>query len=226
MAHHVMGGVVADENGATAVPGLFAAGEVTGGLHGANRMGGNALTDTLVFGSRAGLAAVRRAQALSGDGDRKELARELAACRPQNHGKRLGKEPDTLMERLQTLLWEKGGLLRHAVGLGSALEQVRDILADCEPLAGAQGDRRDMQRLVAVQNGARVAQLILHAALKRQESRGAHFREDFPEQDDTLWRGSLQVHGKTGGEDVWHFVPQGAEKDIDVSRESMPAGGS
>lgn len=206
MAHHVMGGVVVDENGATPVPGLFAAGEVTGGLHGANRMGGNALTDTLVFGSRAGRSAARWIEATTLAADHGELARNLAAARPSSAERQIGSTPAVLMEQLQTLLWEKGGILRHADGLSAGLETTAEILARCAPLVSAAGFWRDRQQLVAVQNGARVAQWILGAALKRQESRGAHFREDFPEQDDARWKGNLRVH-RENGSDVWNFLP-------------------
>jgi fumarate reductase (CoM/CoB) subunit A len=191
MAHHVMGGVCIDTDGATSVPGLFAAGEVTGGLHGANRLGGNALTETQVFGARAGAAAAACAQR-STTRRGKELIQELAL---PLFGPKTGRTASSISElkkRLRHIMWEKGGIIRDREGLSHALSAVREIHAEAMGLPAAD-DPLVLQRGLELRYAARVATLILESALKREESRGAHFREDFPEQDDNRWLGHLRI---------------------------------
>ncbi len=204
VAHHVMGGVLIDRLGATTVPGLFAAGEVAGGLHGANRMGGNALSETLVFGARAGDAAADWAKR-SGGGDQRLLSgllRERALAWERAQG------PDVdLRQRLREIMWRDGGIIRNREGLVSAATAVKkmsDALKDFPPRHGGS----DPSRIVELHSAARVAALILEGALRRCESRGAHFREDFPEQDDDNWRGHLQVQLSSHGELLWDFHPE------------------
>lgn len=197
MAHHTMGGVCIDSRGATTVPGLFAAGEVTGGLHGANRMGGNALSETLVFGKRAG-----------------EAAAEWAAAHSKPRRRAFGESPQEpaagpfdpnaasilsgLRQRLGRILWEEGGILRNRQGLERALNAVAAIAAELP--AGL-----PPVQVLSLAAGIETAQLILTAALRREESRGAHYREDYPETDDRRWLGHLRVHlSEEGGRD-WFF---------------------
>jgi succinate dehydrogenase/fumarate reductase flavoprotein subunit len=200
-AHHTMGGVRIDADCRTSVPGLFAAGEVTGGLHGANRMGGNALTETLVFGARAGKSAAEWASGVS------------AAQAPVGFGPCFGR-PDSgdarlliadFQKRLRTIMWEDGGIVRNEKGLLRAADSIEE-LREAAMVMGAGCSGRDMIDLVELRSAARVAGIIVQAALKRQESRGAHFREDFPDRNDVKWRGHLQLR-VTGGKDTWDFQP-------------------
>ena len=202
MAHHTMGGVCIDADGTTSLPGLFAAGEVTGGLHGANRMGGNALTETLVFGARAGEAAANWAK------DRNhELKAEIfkdAAIEKFAFVQETGRSnPAELMSNLSEIVWKEAGIIRNQRGLEHAANVVNTI--STKTLQSHIGSPLDVQRRIEILFGAQAASLIIQAALKRKESRGAHFREDFADQDDDNWQGHLQVRLSRNGEANWNF---------------------
>jgi succinate dehydrogenase/fumarate reductase flavoprotein subunit len=206
-AHHSMGGARTDATGATAVPGLFAAGEAAGGLHGANRMGGNALSETLVFGARAGSAASAWAKR-SGDEDRQPLVKELAeSARQWSIGTPRGVE---LKDRLRKVMWEDGGIIREEQGLSRALAAVRSIQEEAAA-SSSKRNGKELVDLIELRSAARVAAIILEAALRRRESRGAHFREDFPDQNDAQWQGHLQVRLSPSGENAWQFEPQSCQ---------------
>jgi succinate dehydrogenase/fumarate reductase flavoprotein subunit len=200
-----MGGAKIDATGATSVPGLFAAGEAAGGLHGANRMGGNALSETVVFGARAGSAAAAWANR-SGGGDRPILLKALCErARKWSSGTPVGGE---LKDRLRKIMWEDGGIIREEKGLSRALGAVKDIQNEASASSSkSELNGKELLDLIELRSAARVATLILEAALIRRESRGAHFREDFPGQNDAQWQGHLQVHLTPGGENVWQFEP-------------------
>jgi fumarate reductase (CoM/CoB) subunit A len=202
-AHHVMGGVCIDTRGATSVPGLFAAGEVTGGLHGANRLGGNALTETLVFGSRAGEAAAAWARERAGD-ENKISFEELEFSDSKSKAKEIRSILTQLRKRLRKILWEEGGILRNRKGLTRAFDEVKSIHNESLDLS-LKEDPLLVPKILELRAGSRTATLILQAALKREESRGAHFREDFPDQDDEHWLGHLQVHLTAEKKEVWSF---------------------
>jgi len=198
MAHHSMGGVCIDDEGASTVPGLFAAGEVTGGLHGANRLGGNALTETQVFGARAGAAAAKWARRSSIPPDR-DIREHLVG---PDVGPRSGNSPVILPElktRIKEVMWEEGGIIRKREGLTHALSVAEDIHEELMHLPEPD-DPSDKQCLLELRCAARAAALILASAMRREESRGAHFREDFPEIDDKNWLGHLRVHETVPGE--------------------------
>ncbi len=201
VTHHVMGGVCIDGHGATSVPGLYAAGEVTGGLHGANRMGGNALTETAVFGKRAGEAAAHWTKKISAI-DEERIRNRLRSRMPQSLDQI--SNADDLLERLKRVLWEKGGVIRDEHSLKGALEAVMEIESESHKTKST-NNPKSVQTSLELRQGIRVAELILKGALRRKESRGAHFRQDFPVQDDVDWRGHLQVHLSQEGELEWKF---------------------
>lgn len=200
-AHHFMGGVKINESAETSIPGLFAAGEIVGGLHGANRMGGNALTEALVFGARAGWAAADFAS-----GFRKVLGTETSLSTLLNERlhkwKTLNCPAKVLREELQTLMWEEGGIIRNEGGLTRALQKLNRIQQDIfSPFSARDGG--NLPEIVELCSMTRTAGLILEAALRRKESRGAHYREDFPDQDDENWCGHLEVRQSSDGGDLW-----------------------
>jgi len=195
--HYAMGGVrVEAETGATTVPGLFAAGEVAAGLHGANRLGGNSLTDLLVFGRRAGDAAAACANALSGplyvDEWQVQEEKELL-LRPFESG---GKEnPYLLHEELQEVMAEHAGITRDEETLQRGLRKVLDLqerTKNIEVLGsrmfnpGWHMARDDLFMLT-------VAKAVIRAAIARRESRGAQFRTDYPEKSEDLGRVNFAV---------------------------------
>ena len=203
IAHHVMGGICINAQGATSVPGLFAAGEVTGGLHGANRKGGNALTETVVFGARAGRAAgdwAKNVPAGPGGQATKNIS-EPASGSTRTNARR---SPSRLKAELLQIMWNDGGILRTQSGLSRALDAVEAIKAEtvavCLP-----DDPRQVRQNLELRVAAQVAELILQGALRRKESRGAHFREDYPVQDDANWRGHLQVRLTVEEELEWIY---------------------
>jgi fumarate reductase (CoM/CoB) subunit A len=203
VAHHTMGGVCIDPAGATSVAGLFAAGEVTGGVHGANRLGGNALCDTLVFGAQAGTSAAQWAKNASRGGP--ALRDRLEAQRARWDARAV--PPEDSLETLQKLMWEDGGVLRNRQGLVRARENIKEMM---ERVGGRDSGRAapDPAKAVEFFSAAKAAGLIVDAALRREESRGSHFREDFPNQDDGNWRGHLQVQAAPDGEPAWNFRPE------------------
>ena len=202
-AHHCMGGVKIDATGATSVRGVFAAGEVTGGLHGANRMGGNALSETLVFGARAGSSAAARAEGLSGT-DSQALVKALKDRIPRWSRGRA--DTAELKDRLRTIMWEDGGIVREAKRLSRALSTISEIRQEAAS-PGHSLNGKAMLRRIDLESAARTAELILEAALIRCESRGSHFREDFPDQDDAHWQGHLQVCLSPNGSKIWRIDP-------------------
>jgi len=198
ITHFFMGGVVADEQGETSVPGLFAAGEVAGGFHGANRMGGNALTECAVCGAIAGASAADRAKKERPAGfSQTRLARLVPGW---VHGNEPGVrgEYSELMASIRNAAWEHAGVIRTGKGMEEGLRHLSRLEGDLGSLAPrgpGEGRRHEQARsaLLAVR-------CILEAGLRRRESRGAFFREDFPSADDARWRRNLRVslHSDTG----------------------------
>jgi fumarate reductase (CoM/CoB) subunit A len=203
MAHHVMGGICIDAQGATSVPGVFAAGEVTGGLHGANRRGGNALTETVVFGARAGQAAGQWAKKAP-DGRTKARPRNIVEPAQSARENDTKLATTRLLGGLRKILWDDGGILRNRQGLTRASEAIASIKTEAGDLP-ITGDPRQLQRILELRFAAQTAELILQGALRRQESRGAHFREDYPAQDDQNWCGHLQVRLSADGKLIHNF---------------------
>jgi succinate dehydrogenase/fumarate reductase flavoprotein subunit len=189
IAHYQMGGVEVDVDMASSVPGLYAAGELAGGANGANRLSGNALPEAVVFGERAGEKAAQFAtQSKTVKWDDKaakphlELLRKVSA---QNAGD--GPSPARLMGELKTLMWEKVGAFRNALDLGQARDRIR--VMRCSDLDGltvsAQSTyNTSLVEWLELRNGLLAAEAVALAALARQESRGAHQRDDFPKADD------------------------------------------
>jgi succinate dehydrogenase / fumarate reductase flavoprotein subunit len=187
-AHYSMGGVVVDpETHATGVDGLFAAGEVTAGLHGANRLGGNSLTETLVFGARAGAGAAelsrgREAQLRS----RRALSEALDDLNGFLHE---GEEIVRPVQRsLRNTMWERCGVVRSEEGLRQGLQEVAELrkaleIIDVRPTSEGFGD---LAHVLDLRASIVTAEATLLGALERRESRGSHNRSDYPDQDPAL----------------------------------------
>jgi succinate dehydrogenase / fumarate reductase, flavoprotein subunit len=187
-AHYSMGGIVVDpETHATDVRGLYAAGECVGGLHGANRLGGNSLGEALIAGRRSGQAAA--AFALEGElftRSRRAISEGLEELdRLTRPGSELARP---LQRRLRDLMWEKCGVVRSEGGLRDGLrelEAIREAAADVDVRPGAEG-WMDLAHAFDLRSGLAVAEATLRGALARKETRGAQIRSDFPELDPGL----------------------------------------
>jgi succinate dehydrogenase / fumarate reductase, flavoprotein subunit len=213
--HYVMGGVEVDpDTGAAAhVPGLFAAGEVSGGMHGSNRLGGNSLSDLLVFGNRAGLGAAAYASSLgaarpSVDQDVVDAA-VATALRPfELEG---GENPYTLHSELQQTMNDLVGIIRKEAEMAEALIKIDELKERAQHLV-VQGGREfnpGWHLALDLRNMLLVSECVARAALLRQESRGGHTRDDYPAMD-PAWRQKLLVCSGTG------------DGPVKVEEEGMP----
>ena len=187
--HYVMGGVETDYDGRTSIPALFAAGEAAcTGVHGANRLASNSLLEGLVFGARAGAGMIgwladdswpRSTTRTITDIGRGELAVHGTARR----------NPDA--DRIRDLMWRSVGLFRDGARLNEAARELDARWSELAPLLD-EGSAADRDWLRAA-NIVTVGRLMAHAALRRQESRGAHYRLDFPARDDSVWKRRLSA---------------------------------
>ncbi len=183
-AHYMMGGVVFAPDGSTGLPGLFAAGEDTGGVHGANRLGGNGVANSTVFGGIAGdtMGAWVPKHGEHADPDEAALDQALGATLAP-----LGKPAGTLSpirDALHDLMWDKAGILRDAAGLAEAASGLDALEAQLDATGVADGMRGfniTWQDWLNLKSLLLVSRAIVAASLAREESRGAHWREDFPD---------------------------------------------
>jgi succinate dehydrogenase/fumarate reductase flavoprotein subunit len=187
-SHFFMGGVAIDEQCATRIPGLFACGEVAGGLHGANRLSGNATSQILVQGERAGLAAASYAKRHTAPdilpSDWAGVKNELEAPLLRNEGPL----PHEIKTELQTLANFKVGMLRSRKSLCEAQDGIdrirKDTLAKLRCRAKQRRYNKEWAEALECRSMVNVLQAIVLSALAREESRGAHYRDDFPAQND------------------------------------------
>jgi len=195
--HYVMGGVeVNPDTAASIVPGLFAAGEVSGGMHGSNRLGGNSLSDLLVFGRRAGVGAVAYLDSLGGarpaasDADLDSALAEALAPLERTGGE----NPYTVHAEVQQTMSDLVGIIRKEEEIKAALaelEKLRARAADVSAEGGA-AYNPGWHLALDLRNIMLIADCVAQAALERQESRGGHTRDDFPEMSPE-WRKIILV---------------------------------
>ena len=198
-AHYAMGGIKIDfETGETNVPGLFACGEATSGVHGANRLGGNSLCETVVFGQIVGSHLAGEIGALPEPSvDEDEVNAELARLRDLSEADG-ATEPDTLIDELGNLLWDRAGIVRNQAGLEQGLEELEGLRERAQNLrveGGVTG--HDFEFANNVQFMLLAAEAILRGALMRDESRGAHHRDDAPEEKEA-WQQNILYHKEDG----------------------------
>ncbi|MDP9101555.1 MAG: fumarate reductase/succinate dehydrogenase flavoprotein subunit [Actinomycetota bacterium] len=181
--HYVMGGVEVDPDTAAArVPGLYAAGEVAGGMHGSNRLGGNSLSDLLVFGRRAGAAAAARAKGLTHVPLDEAQITDAAAAALAPFEREGGENPYTIQHDLQTTMNELVGIIRNADEVSRALAAIEALKVRAKALT-VEGHRQynpGWHLALDLPHMLKVSECIAKAALDRQESRGGHTRDDFP----------------------------------------------
>ena len=204
-AHFFIGGVTIDPDCNTSVPGLFACGEVTGGLHGANRRGGNALTETIVFGARAGESAARWAQSRPRPGGPGRTWEEYGPLPGPGRPSDI-QQAGELKKSLKEVMWQEAGIIRNRESLDRAAQKIQEMTRQAREL-GLGDDPKKSSRVLELCLGLRAAELIVGSAARRQESRGVAFRDDFPDQDDQNWlKRSYVTLNKKGGLE-WSFGP-------------------
>ena len=182
-AHYMMGGVEFAPDCRTALPGLFVAGEDAGGVHGANRLGGNGVANSTVYGGVAGdaIAAWVATEGAWRDPDPAALETAVRRCEPRTGGARGSLEP--LREQLYDTMWHKVGIIRDAGGLTAALSDLAALEAELDRYSlpdGARAFNLAWHDWLNLKNLTEVSRVIAHAALAREDSRGAHFRADHP----------------------------------------------
>ena len=194
VCHHFMGGVAIDEKCRTSIPGLFAAGEVTGGLHGANRMGGNALSECVVFGVLAGHWAAAHARDAKGFSMAPGVAEKakVQISRWIERTPESGKSPRELKKRLAQIMFANAGIVRSQKQLEIAKNEV-DILEKEAQSAMCCNNANDVMRAFELINLLTTAKLVIRGASVRRESRGSQYRQDFPETDDKNWQRSIRT---------------------------------
>jgi succinate dehydrogenase/fumarate reductase flavoprotein subunit len=188
-----MGGVHCDATGATPLPGLFAAGEAACvSVHGANRLGGNSLLETLVFGQRAGAAAADHVAGCAA-ADEKAANEALAEQTERVHGWLSGRgdeDPGVIRKELGAVMTERVGVFRSPENLQLALDKVKELQERCTRArlncTGAVFNL-DLARALELEVQLALAEVVVAGALARKESRGAHYRVDARERDDANW---------------------------------------
>ncbi len=183
--HYFMGGIGVDaETCSTNVLGLYCCGEAAGGLHGANRLGGNSLADILVFGRRAGLYSAKYAKGMEPERiSKNDIENEVSRIR--SYLKEGAQSPYPLMEELRNTMSEKVGIIRDGKGLAEALNTIRSLKERSKDV-GVKGGIKFNQGFMAcfvLDNMLTLAECIVMSAIERKESRGAHARSDYPKKD-------------------------------------------
>lgn len=211
-AHYIMGGIRVDpETGAATIPGIFAAGEVAAGMHGANRLGGNSLSDLLVFGRRAGLGAAQYAKQVKSFCNATEEQMETCGRQLLKPFERRGGEsppgesppgenPFQVMEDLQKTMEKLVGIVREEKELRQALEELEKLKARAQHVK-ANGDKKynpGWHCCIDLQNLLTISEAITRSALERKESRGGHTRIDFPESSSDFGKINFIAQKKDG----------------------------
>jgi succinate dehydrogenase / fumarate reductase, flavoprotein subunit len=213
--HYVMGGIrVEAETGATTLPGLFAAGEVAGGMHGANRLGGNSLSDLLVFGARTGAGAAAYAGGITDQPhvdpvQVEDAKRELRAPLERS----AGEDPYAIQRDLQSVMQRLVGIFRQDSDLADALAELAILRSrwDSVCVDGGQAFNPGWNLVFELRNLLTVSEAVTRSARLRTESRGAHSRLDYPATDDTRW-GNVNC-----------VVAQAPDGTMDVRTAPLPA---
>jgi succinate dehydrogenase / fumarate reductase flavoprotein subunit len=203
--HYMMGGVRVDpESQMSTVPGLFAAGECGAGLHGANRLGGNSLSDLLVFGKRAGEHAARFAREQGGarvDEAKVETAAKRLFAPFERHGEPGGEGPYQIQHELQGMMQDLVGIVRTEAEMEQALEGIGRLRRRAANVAVA-GNREynpGWHTALDLPNLLTVSEAVTRAALERRESRGAQFRVDYPEKDAEFGKVNIVIRKEPDG---------------------------
>ncbi len=208
MAHYHMGGIRVNNHMETRIEGLYAAGEAVGGVNGANRLSGNAITEAFVLGERAGSLAAEATKHARTDWEPKLAATAFESVKAlRNRRSRDKVRPVALQAELQTLMWENAGPFRTGEKLAAALVRIRQMQTDDLPNVAIAGEalyNLDLQDWFELRAMLTTAETVVRSALARNESRGAHQREDFPYSHESLLKN--QTMEMRNGELVFYWT--------------------
>jgi succinate dehydrogenase / fumarate reductase flavoprotein subunit/fumarate reductase flavoprotein subunit len=187
-AHYHMGGIRINEYCHTNIDGLFAAGEDAGGVHGANRLGGNGVADSIVFGARAGDAMVdyiAHPEPVSAVASFTAQSKELCNRWTQALARTGGDDPFQLRDQLERTMWTKVGVVRNGKDMTAALPEIQEVRQRVKVAdgSGATVYNARWNEAINTENLSLIAEMLTRSALAREESRGAHYRSDFPEKE-------------------------------------------
>jgi succinate dehydrogenase / fumarate reductase flavoprotein subunit len=213
--HYIMGGIRVDgDSQMSTLPGLFAAGECAAGLHGANRLGGNSLSDLLVFGKRAGDYAARFTRehdAARLDPTQVDEAARAALAPFERGTSANGNGPYQVQQELQTMMQDLVGIVRREPEMERALGNIEKLAGRARQV-GVSGNREynpGWHTALDLDNLLTIAEAIARAAIERKESRGGHFRDDYPEKDPADGRFNIVIR-------------KGADGRMQLTREPIP----
>ena len=204
-AHFNMGGVRINRDGFTNFEGLFAAGEDASGVHGANRLGGNGVAESTVYGARVGdsVAGWVRGQKLD-EPQTKQITEAISATTRFLETK-AGESPWVLRDELGRITWERVGIVRDGAKLKRALDEIAALQtrADSMSCVGGRAFNLTWQQALDMRNMLAASELIARSALAREDSRGAHYREDFPNTDNANWLKNIYLARNGDGSKMW-----------------------
>lgn len=204
-AHFNMGGIRINRDGFTNLEGLFAAGEDSSGVHGANRLGGNGVAESTVYGARVGDAVAewvksRLLPEIDHDQFRKSQQEADRFIGPEP-----GESPWALRDELGKIMWEKVGIVRDGKKLANALEEIGVLQKRAASMKAPGGRAFNLtwQQALDMRNMLTASELIARSAVRREDSRGAHFREDFAETDNSRWLANIYMSRNGAGPKLW-----------------------
>jgi succinate dehydrogenase/fumarate reductase flavoprotein subunit len=204
-AHFNMGGIRINRDGFTNLVGLFAAGEDASGVHGANRLGGNGVAESTVYGARVGDAVAKWVKnARTGELQPAQIG-EAEAAAEQFLNRSDGESPWTLREELGKIMWERVGIVRSGAKLKQALDEIGSLKKRAEKMktTGGRAFNLTWQQALDIRNMLTGSELIARSSLLREESRGAHYREDFTTSDDPNWLKNIYLARNGTGLKSW-----------------------
>jgi succinate dehydrogenase/fumarate reductase flavoprotein subunit len=210
-AHYMMGGAVIDIGGRTSMERLFCAGEDSGGVHGANRLGGNGIADSCVYGRLAGksVADYLRREKMTMPRTARGQVEAFISGYTAPFGRSQGHDPFDLRERLQELNWNNVGVVRNEKGLLEAVEQFRvfrEAVAEIK-ISGIRAYNMSWNEYISLLNMLEVSQIVALSALQRKESRGAHYRSDYPERNDEYGLFNIFLQKKDQPTPIFETLP-------------------
>lgn len=204
-AHFNMGGIRINRDCFTNLEGLFAAGEDAAGVHGANRLGGNGVAESTVFGARAGDSVADWVANQKHDEPRRDQIAEAQAKANQFLERKAGESPWILRDELGKTTWERVGIVRSGEKLKRALDEIFDLKQRLQKVStpGGRAFNLTWQQALDMRNMLTASDLIARSALLREDSRGAHYREDFPTLDNANWLKNIYFASNGNNPSSW-----------------------